>query len=153
MIRARDEGQKTPPPPVGTPRRGNNLDPPPPVLIPPGVPVSAENGTVTRYAEPSRVTTSNVTRYVPSSEEIEAALQRCRDTIGPEVPCRLPEYLEARKRYHALLLLAGIPVPGGRRVYETDAARQKAYRDRKRTEAFVGCAVPCHPDHLVGLDG
>lgn len=103
---------ETPPPPQGTPRGGNNLDPPPPVLVPPGVPVSAENGTVTRYAEPSRVT--------------------------PPDHNALHTDHNALRRHQAAL-------------------RQKAYRDRKReaarNEAFVGCAVPCHPGHLVGLDG
>lgn len=95
MIRAKDEGQKPPPPPVGTPRGGNNLDPTLPVLIPPTVPVSAENGTG------NTVTAPPVTRYAPSR--------------------------------HAI--------------------KQKAYRERLKKAAPERIAVPCHPDHLVGLDG
>lgn len=93
---------ETPPPPQGTPRGGNNLDPPPPVLVPPGVPVSAENGTGNAVTNPGNtVTAPPVTRYAPSR--------------------------------HAI--------------------KQKAYRERLKKAAPDRIAVPCHPDHLVGLDG
>ena len=33
-----------------------------------------------------------------------------------------------------------------------EALRQKAYRERKKAAGPVRIAVPCHPDHLGGLD-
>lgn len=43
--------------------------------------------------------------------DLEGALDECRRTCGPTVPCNSPTYLLARYRYHALLVLRGLLDP------------------------------------------
>lgn len=43
--------------------------------------------------------------------ELEGALNECRRTCGPTVPCEYPEYRAARYRYHTLLVARGLLDP------------------------------------------
>jgi hypothetical protein len=44
----------------------------------------------------------------PTSQELEDAFQECRRTYTGTGMCFAPDYLEARRKYHALLVKAGI---------------------------------------------
>jgi len=40
-----------------------------------------------------------------TNEMLQAAYQKCCNTVSEKLPCHKPEYLEARKEYHELLSL------------------------------------------------
>jgi hypothetical protein len=39
--------------------------------------------------------------------KLQAAYDKCRETVSEKLPCYEPEYLAARKEYHKLLIEAG----------------------------------------------
>jgi hypothetical protein len=43
--------------------------------------------------------------------DLDIALEECRRTVMYPTPCDLPEYLEARRDYHALLVRHGVLNP------------------------------------------
>ena len=45
------------------------------------------------------------------NKELEEAYKECQRTCGPTLPCFIPEYLEARYKYHQLLLKHGLIDP------------------------------------------